>query len=57
LVGNKTKPFQLVNLNDDDDDDRAVGVQFIYVPIESKTPSQVLFNLFFIPTALPITIQ
>jgi hypothetical protein len=56
LVGNKTKPFQLVNLNDDDDD-RAVGVQFIYVPIESKTPSQVLFNLFFIPTALPITIQ
>jgi len=34
LVGNKTKPFQLVNLNDDDDDDdddddRAVGVQFI----------------------------
>jgi hypothetical protein len=33
LVGNKTKPFQLVNLNDDDDDDdddRAVGVQFIF---------------------------
>jgi hypothetical protein len=29
----------------------------LYVPIESKTPSQVLFNLFFIPTALPITIQ
>lgn len=27
------------------------------LPIEGKAPSQVLFNLFFIPAALPIAIK
>lgn len=34
---------------------KIINNNMLRIPIKSKTPSQVLFNLFLIPTALPMT--